>query len=160
MIRTIATLLTGVAIAAPAFAESNSLGDVEAGESAFKQCATCHVVIDDEGEQLAGKRAKTGPNLYAIIGRQAGTVEGFRYGKSIVAAGEAGLIWNLENFAIYAQDPKAFLKEILDDKGARSKMAYKVRKEEDAVNLAAFLESLAPMALAEEEAEEEAEATN
>ena len=145
MIRTIATLLSAVAMAAPAFAESHSVGDVEAGEKAFKKCATCHVVADAEGEILAGRKAKTGPNLYGIIGRHAGTVEGFRYGKSIVAAGEAGLIWDLENFAVYAQDPKAFLQEILDDKKARSKMSYKVRDEEDAVNLGAFLASLAPV---------------
>ena len=154
MIRTIATLLSAATIATPAFAESHIAGDIEAGEKAFKKCATCHVVIDDEGQVLAGKKAKTGPNMYGIIGRQAGTVEGFRYGKSIVAAGEAGLIWDLDNFAVYAQDPKAFLKEYLDDKSARSKMSYKVREEEDAVNIGAFLASLGP------EAEENADATN
>ncbi len=156
MIRTIATLLFSAALAAPAFAESHIVGDIAAGEKAFKKCATCHVVIDDEGQQLAGKKTKTGPNLYGIIGRQAGSIEGFRYGKSIIAAGEAGLIWDLENFAIYAQDPKDFLKEFLDDKRARSKMSYKVREEEDAVNLGAFLASLAPVA----EAGENAEATD
>lgn len=144
MIRTIAVFLSAATLAVPAFAESHSAGDVAAGEKAFSKCATCHVVMDDEGEILAGKRAKTGPNLYGIIGRQAGTVEGFRYGKSIVAAGEAGLVWDLENLATYSQDPKKFLREFLDDKKAKSKMTYKVRKEEDAVNLAAFLESLSP----------------
>ena len=103
MIRTIATLLIGAAIAAPAYAESHSVGDVAAGEKAFRKCATCHVVRDDEGQVLAGKKAKTGPNLFGIIGRQAGSIEGFRYGKSIIAAGEAGLIWDLEKFTIYAR---------------------------------------------------------
>ena len=92
-------------------------------------------------------------NIFTLR-RQAGSVEGFRYGKSIVAAGEAGLIWDLENFAVYAQDPKAFLQVILDDKKARSKMSYKVRDEEDAVNLGAFLASLGPAT------EENADATN
>ena len=156
MIRTIATLLSGFALAAPAFADSHIVGDVAAGETAFKKCTTCHVVMDDEGQVLAGKNGKTGPNLYGIIGRQAGTVEGFRYGKSIVEAGEAGLIWDFENFSSYSQDPKAFLREFLDDKGARSKMSYKVRKEEDAVNIGAFLASFGP----EPEADGDAAATN
>jgi cytochrome c len=146
MIKTIATFLIGATIAAPAFAESHVAGNVAAGEKAFKKCTTCHVVIDDEGQTLAGKKAKTGPNLYGVIGRQAARIEGFRYGKSIIAAGEAGLIWDPENFAAYVQDPKAFLKEILGDKSARSKMSFKVRAEEDAVNLAAFLASLGPEA--------------
>lgn len=144
MIKTIATLLSVAALAAPAFAESHSAGDVAAGEEAFSKCATCHVVMDDDGQILAGKRAKTGPNLFGIVGRQAGTVEGFRYGKSIVAAGEAGLIWDVENLATYSSDPKKFLQEFLDDKKARSKMTFRVRDEQDAVNLAAFLESLGP----------------
>ena len=160
MIRTIATLLIGTVIAAPAYAESHSAGDVAAGEKAFRKCATCHVVRDDEGQVLAGKKAKSGPNLFGIIGRQAGSIEGFRYGKSIIAAGEAGLIWDLEKFAIYAQDPKAFLQEFLDDKRARSKMSYKVRGEEDAVNLGAFLASLGPVAEVEDATEEDTDTNN
>ena len=160
MIRAIATLLIGTVIAAPAYAESHSAGDVAAGEKAFRKCATCHVVRDDEGQVLAGKKAKSGPNLFGIIGRQAGSIEGFRYGKSIIAAGEAGLIWDLEKFAIYAQDPKAFLQEFLDDKRARSKMSYKVRGEKDAVNLGAFLASLGPAEEVENATEENADANN
>ena len=160
MIRTIATLLIGTVIAAPAYAESHSAGDVAAGEKAFRKCATCHVVRDDEGQVLAGKKAKSGPNLFGIIGRQAGSIEGFRYGKSIIAAGEAGLIWDLEKFAIYAQDPKAFLQEFLDDKRARSKMSYKVRGEKDAVNLGAFLASLGPAEEVENATEENADTNN
>ena len=41
-------------------------------------------------------------------------------------------------------DPAAFLKDYLGDSGARSKMTYKLRKEEDAVNLWAYLVSLSP----------------
>lgn len=135
MNRMIATVIFTL-IAAPVFAEA----DLEAGEQAFaRQCSTCHVVVDGEGTTLAGKNAKTGPNLYGLIGRNAGSVEGFRYGKSLVAAGESGLVWDESLVAAYIQDPKAFLAEYLDDSKARSNMAFKVRKEEDATNLAAFL---------------------
>lgn len=155
MIRTTATLLAALTLAAPAFAESHG-GDAEAGAEAFSQCQTCHVVADEDGNILAGKRAKTGPNLYGVVGRQAGTIEGFRYGKSLVEAGEAGLVWDEEQLTAYLQDPKDYLQTYLDNKRARSKMSFKVRSEEDAANLAAFLASFSPM----DEGEGEEAATN
>lgn len=127
-------------IASPAFADAHlGSGDPEAGEKAFSKCQACHVVQNDAGEVLAGRNGKTGPNLFGVVGRQAGSVEGFRYKDSIVEAGEAGLVWDAATLTSYLQDPAAFLKETLDDKGARSGMAFKVRTEEEASDLAAFL---------------------
>jgi cytochrome c len=156
-------------IAAPAFADGHAvdltaIGDVEAGEKAFKQCVACHVVADADGNTLAGKRAKTGPNLYAVVGRVAGSVEDFRYSKSIVAAGEAGLVWDEAAFVAYVQDPTGYLREYLDDDKARGKMSYKVRKEEDAVNLYAYLKDIGPemedAAMTEDKEGEETTTTN
>ncbi|WOI56173.1 cytochrome C [Palleronia sp. LCG004] len=130
---------------AQALAQDHEMsGDPAAGEGAFNQCATCHVVTNDEGETLAGRNGRQGPNLYGVIGRQAGSVEGFRYGNSMVEAGEQGLVWDEENFVAYVQDPSGFLKEYLDDPRARGNMTYRVRDEEDAVNLAAFLADIGP----------------
>ena len=131
---TAALILGG--LAAPAMAQE---GDAAAGEQAFNQCQTCHVVESPDGEVLAGRNAKTGPNLYGVAGRQAGSVEGFRYGDSIVQAGESGLMWDEEHFVTYVQDPTGFLKEYTGDPRARGKMTYRVRSEEDAHNLWAFL---------------------
>ena len=136
-------------MAAPAYAESHAVdltptGDAAAGEGAFRQCVACHVVATPEGETLAGRRAQTGPNLYQMVGRTAGTVEGFRYSDAMVAAGEAGLIWDEASFVAYVQDPTGYLREVLDDSGARGQMAFRVRAEEDAVNLYAYLYSLSP----------------
>lgn len=134
--------------AAPAFAQDaevdlTATGDAAAGEAQFRQCATCHHVIDDAGNVLAGRaNVKTGPNLYGIAGTVAGTEEGFRYSASMVKAGENGLIWDESHFVTYAMDPTAFLKDYLGDSGARGNMTYKVRKEEDAINLYAYLASL------------------
>lgn len=137
---TLTTLAAATMLAAPAIAD----GDIAAGEKAFKQCQTCHVVADAEGKVLAGKNAKTGPNLYAVIGRKAGSYEGFKYGDDMVAAGEKGLMWDEATFVEYVQDPSAFLKVYLDDKKAKGKMQFKVKKEEDAKALYAFISSLAP----------------
>ena len=127
-------------IGAPAFADGHlaASGDAEAGERAFRQCQSCHVVQDAEGEILAGRRAKTGPNLFGVVGRTAGTLDGFRYSGLVEAAGEAGMVFDEATFVAYVQDPTAKSREVSGE-GGRSKMSFKVRKEEDALNLYAFL---------------------
>ena len=132
-------------LAAPAFADGHTAasGDAAAGEAAFRQCQSCHVVENAAGEVLAGRNAKTGPNLYGIAGATAGQVEGFAYSDGLVAAGAAGMVYDEATFVAYVQDPTAKIREASGDSGARSKMSFKVRKEEDAVNLYAYLKSLA-----------------
>ena len=83
MFRSLA-IVAATVLAAPAFADGHSVdltatGDVDAGEAAFRQCVSCHVVMNEAGDTLAGRAAKTGPNLYGIIGGQFGTVEDYRY---------------------------------------------------------------------------------
>jgi cytochrome c len=48
-------------------------------------------------------------------------------------------MWTEENFVGYVQDPTGWLREKLDNRRARGKMAYQVRAEEDAINLYAYL---------------------
>jgi cytochrome c len=125
------------ALAAPVYAE----GDVTKGEKAFKKCKSCHMVVSPEGETIV-KGGKTGPNLYGVIGRQAGSVEGFKYGKSLVEAGEGGLIWDEASVAAFTKDPKAFLKEATGSGSAKSKMSFKLKKGGE--DVAAYLASVAP----------------
>lgn len=146
MFRSLA-IVAATVLAAPAFADGHSVdltatGDVDAGEAAFRQCVSCHVVMNEAGDTLAGRAAKTGPNLYGIIGGQFGTVEDFRYSDINQLASEMDVVINEEVFVTYVQDPTGYLREITGDKG-RSKMTYKVRKEEDALNLYAYLASIA-----------------
>ena len=114
-----------LAIATPAFAE----GDIAEGESTYKRCKSCHMVTAADGTSIQ-KGGKTGPNLWGVIGRQAGTSEDFakKYSKSMIAAGEAGLVWDEETFVAYVQDPTGFLKEYLDDSKAKGKMTFKLKK--------------------------------
>ena len=143
--------ITAALVAAPfaAFAQDAPTGDAAAGEDAFSQCVTCHVVENEAGEVLAGRGAKTGPNLYGVAMRQAGTVEGFRYSDDMVAAGEGGLQWNEEAFVPYVQDPTGFLREVTDNRRARGKMTYKLRDEQEAHDIWAYLVSLGPEAAGE-----------
>lgn len=119
-----------------------SAGDASAGKRAYLKCQSCHVVADDEGRIIAGRRTPLGPNLYRMIGRRAATVEGFRYSRSLVAAGEAGLVWDEESFVAYVMNPNGFVREYLDDSSAGSTMTSGLRDSEDALNLFAYLASV------------------
>ena len=124
-------------------ADSHLTGDAEAGAEAFsRQCTTCHMVVSDTGERLAGLRGRTGPNLYGIDAQPLASVQDFKYGASMQAAGSAGLAWSEENFIGYVMDPTNWLRTALDDPGARAKMTFKVRKEDDARNIYAYLATL------------------
>ena len=137
-------------------AESLS-GNVADGKKLFKKCKSCHSIISfnlatrnalgldthsiisDDGVAIE-KGGKAGPNLWGIRGRVSGT-SSYRYGNSIVTAGEAGLVWEKKEFIEYVSNPKAFLVAKLKDKSARSKMSYKLKKISDARNIWAYLVS-------------------
>lgn len=138
--------LITIAILAAATSPVFAAGDVEAGKKVFNQCQTCHTVTDPSGAVLAGKGAKVGPNLYGVVGRPAASVEGFTYGDGIKAAAAKGLVWDEEKIAVYTQNPTKFLDEFTGDPKLKSKMAFKLAKPADGVNVAAFLASLAPPA--------------
>lgn len=133
-------------LAAPAFADghASTQGDAAAGEEQFnRQCVACHVVADASGEVLAGRNARTGPNLFGIAGRTPGAIEGFNYSDAVLALGESGAVWTEESFVGYVQDPTGWLRETLDDRRARGKMAYQVRQEAQAFDLYAYLATFA-----------------
>ena len=136
------TLIALLATSAPAFAA----GDAAKGEAVFKQCQTCHIVADAEGNVLAGKAAKTGPNLYGVVGRAAGAYEGFKYGDDMIAAGAAGLVWDEALLTEYVMNPSEFLKKTLNDKGAKGKMQFQVKDPAKAADVVAYIASLAPAA--------------
>jgi cytochrome c len=70
-----------------------------AGEKVFKKyCTACHTTE-------AGKN-KVGPSLAGIIGRKAGTVEGFSYSD---ANKNSGVVWDEANLDTYLVDPKKFM---------------------------------------------------
>jgi cytochrome c len=136
-------------IAAPALAQDPS-GDPDTGADLFeRQCITCHVVVNDEGETLAGRNARTGPNLYGVAGSVAGTGalaggRDFRYSNGLEALAEMGVEWTEENFVGYVQDPTPWIRETADNNRLRGSMTWKVRSEEEAHDLYAYLYSLAP----------------
>jgi cytochrome c len=130
---------TAIAFAAATLATAAvAEGDAEAGEKAFNKCKSCHTIAN--GDEVIVKGGKTGPNLYGVVGRQAGTYEDFTYGSDIVDAGAKGLVWDEESFAAYVQDPRAFLSDYLGT-SAKSKMTFKLKTGGE--DVFAYLASLA-----------------
>ena len=108
-------------------------GDAAKGEKVFKKrCKACHLVVD-------GGKNLVGPNLFGVIGRQAGTVAKFKYSKSYVAAGEDGLSWTDDKVFDYLKNPKTFMRKVTDNKKAKSRMTFKLKKENERKDVIAFL---------------------
>lgn len=124
-----------------AAASAASAGDPAAGEKIFAKCKVCHSITAPDGTAIQ-KGGKVGPDLYGVIGRQAGTYEGFKYGPSIVAAGAAGLVWDEEKISQYDPDPGKFLQTFLNDPKAKSNMIFKLPS--GAEDVAAYIASVGP----------------
>jgi len=108
--------------------------DIDAGRLVFKKCAVCHQIG-------AGAMNATGPVLSGIIGRAAGSYDGFRYSRSMQAAGVAGHVWNTESIFEYINNPTRYLRKILNDPRAKAKMGFKLKSEQDRRDVIAYLAS-------------------
>ncbi len=137
--RSLNFVIAGIIATAPLSALAE--GDITAGEKEFRRCKACHMIVDGDNTIVRG--GKIGPNLFGIIGMTAGTIPDFRYGKSIVEAGEAGLVWNEANLVAYLANPTSFLKETLGKNNAKSSMNFRLAKGGE--DIAAYLASLAPV---------------
>lgn len=134
-------------------------GEAGAGEAQFnRQCVACHVIQDGAGETLAGRNARVGPNLYGVMGAAPGSADDFAYSASLVAYGETGVVWSEENLVSFLQDPTGHLRQALDDPRARSTMTHRLRNQDVAQDIHAFLARFpADEAAAEEQGQESAE---
>jgi cytochrome c len=74
--------------------------EASAGESAFKKCQTCHTVNE-------GGRNGVGPNLWNIVNKEKGSVEGYSYSKAVR---EKEGKWDYESLANFIHDPRGWLR--------------------------------------------------
>lgn len=100
---------------------------VAAGEGQAKVCASCHAFE-------AGGANKTGPALYGVMGRTAGTHAGFAYSDAMKAHAKP---WDFDELYSFLKAPKVHVKG--------TAMAYAgMAKSPDRVALVTYLRSLAP----------------
>ena len=156
-------ILAGLFLATPALAQE---GDAAKGETEFRKCKACHMIQDPQGVDLV-KGGKTGPNLYGILGRPLAAQEDYTYGEGLARLSQENpeAVWTQESLTAYISDPTAWVREQTGDAKAKSKMTFKMARnqadvvaflaqhgavEEDALD-AAGLASSAPEAQADTE---------
>lgn len=94
----------------------------EAGRRVFAQCRSCHTIE-------AGGPNRVGPHLHGVVGRQAGTAEGFAYSPAMQSAGFA---WDAARLDGYLADPRGYI--------PNNRMAYAgVRNETQRRDLIAYI---------------------
>jgi len=96
-----------------------------AGERTSKKCAACH-------DFTKGGPNKIGPNLWGVLGRVAGTHEGFKFSDAMKAFGKT---WDYENLNAFVSGPKNVVP------GTAMGFAG-LKKAKDAANLLAYLRTL------------------
>ena len=106
-------------------AQVASAQDAGDGQKVFKRyCAVCH--SPEQGKN------RVGPSLFGVVGRPAGSVEGFKYSDAMKAA---GWTWDNDHLDKYLAEPKVVV--------PGNKMIFAgVKKDEDRQDLIAYLDTL------------------
>lgn len=119
-------------------------GDAEKGAKLYKKgCKGCHAI----GE---GAKNKVGPQLNELQGRVAGSLDGYKFSKSMKSAGADGLVWDDATLDAFLEKPKALV--------AKTKMSYRgMKKEADRADLIAYLNQFSAASEATVEVDNSAE---
>ena len=95
------------------------------GAKVFNKCKACHTLE-------AGKH-KIGPSLAGVVGRKAGTAEGYTKYKGLKGA---DWTWSEDELMAYLENPKDYTK---DKTGTGSSMTLKLKKEDQRKAVIEFL---------------------
>jgi cytochrome c len=76
---------------------AHAAGNAQAGQSLFVRCAVCHTA-------QRGAPNRLGPNLFGVVGRTAGTLNGYAYSRAMT---NSGIVWNDATLAHYLMGPSA-----------------------------------------------------
>lgn len=99
--------------------------DADHGAILFSDCRSCHQIG-------AGAENRVGPHLNGLFGRDAASIEGFKYSKSLERMGHDGLVWDFDTLDAYIENPRALV--------SKTRMSYRGMKDaDDRADLLAFL---------------------
>jgi cytochrome c len=100
--------------------------DAATGKRVFNKCIACHAVGP-------GAANKVGPELNGLLGRPAGSVQGYAYS---IGNKQSGITWDEETFARYIASPQAVVKG--------TKMAFAgLKNPQEVKDLIAYLSTFA-----------------
>jgi cytochrome c len=106
------------------FSEVMATASAADGEGEFRPCKACHSV--EPGDHGVG------PSLYGVVGRAAGSADGFGYSGSLAAVVD---VWDADHLNNFLESPSGY--------APGTAMNFNgVRKIEDRANLIAYLDSL------------------
>jgi cytochrome c len=106
-------------------AQQAQAADAKHGATVFQRCAICH-------SNTKGAGAKIGPDLFAVVGRKAGTQPNFSYS---AAMKKAGFVWTPQKLLAYVQHPQMVV--------PGNRMAFGgISRAADAQDLVAYLGTL------------------
>ena len=97
-------VITGILTVMLIFSIANAADPVN-GKKVFKKCAACHSL--QEGKN------KIGPSLHNLLGRKAGSVEGYKYSKAMK---NSDVVWDEKSLDKFLTKPRKFIK--------RTKMSF------------------------------------
>jgi len=101
--------------------------DTAAGEKDFAVCRACHQIGP-------GAKIAVGPVLNGVVGRKAGTSEGFSYSP---ANRDSGIVWTPEELDKYLTNPQAVV--------PHTKMIFPgIKDEQKRRDVIAYLEQFGP----------------
>ncbi|MBE9535932.1 MAG: c-type cytochrome [Proteobacteria bacterium] len=102
----------------------------------MRHCTPCHSI-------KKGAKNKIGPNLFGVIGREAGLVPGYKYSREYK---EGKWLWTRENLDLLINKKYGTLEEavrkLTGNPKARTKMKFYGAADEDAQKILDYLESL------------------
>lgn len=75
-------------------------GDPEKGEKLAKKCTACHTLTE-------GGKNRLGPNLFGILNKPAGKVDGYKYSDAMASS---GIVWDETTFLDFIAKPKKVVK--------------------------------------------------
>ena len=106
------------------------MASLENGQKVAKKCVSCH-------NFEAGSANKIGPNLYNIVDRQMGIIDGFAYSNALNERGANNESWTFENLFHFLESPKKWLPGTI--------MGYAgIRKPKDRADLIVYLHDISP----------------
>ena len=115
-------VVTGTITVILIFSIANAADPVK-GKKVFKKCVACHSL--EEGKN------KIGPPLNNLLGRKAGSVDGYKYSKAMK---NSGVVWDEESLDKFITKPRKFI--------PKTKMSFRgIKKKSLRDDLISFLKN-------------------